>query len=248
MHPILFKIGPVEIYSYGVMISLAFMACTFLMWRNAHLVGMDRHKVLDFVIVILVFGILGARLLHVAANYRYYMGRLYEIPMLTHGGLAFYGGLIFAIIAGIIFLKKNALPIWRTGDLIAPYAALGQAIGRIGCLLNGCCYGTPCPSGYIGIIFPSDIVPRHPTQVYATLALLVIFVILHITLTKGYLKGRIFLLYLILYSFQRFFLEFLRGDVQHIYCGMTLSQVISIFVFLTAGLIFLWRSYKIGTA
>ena len=83
MHPILFKLGPVTIYSYGVMVSLAFTVCAFLIWYNARRVGIERQKILDLVIVILISGIIGARLLHVISNFDYYRGNPLEVIMLT---------------------------------------------------------------------------------------------------------------------------------------------------------------------
>lgn len=249
MHPILFTVGPIQIYSYGVMVSLAFAICSFLIWRTAPRVGLDREKVLDFIIVILVFGIIGARFLHVAANFRYYIKHPFEIILLTKGGLAFYGGVLFSIIAGIIYLRKNSIPIWKAGDLIAPYVALGQSIGRIGCFLNGCCYGIICAPAHLhlGVIFRGDTLHRYPTQIFATIILLFIYMALRFMLERQILKENLFLVYLILYSFQRFFMEFLRGDINRILWNLTLSQLISVCVFITA-LTMLIRRKPIGKA
>jgi len=153
MHPILLKIGPITVYSYGVMVSLAFAVCAFLIWYNAPLARIPREKVLDLVIVILISGIIGARALHVILNFNYYRIHPLDTIMLFKGGLAFHGALISSLIGAIVFLKINAVPICSTADLVAPYAALGQAIGRIGCFLNGCCFGKISGSGYFGVIF-----------------------------------------------------------------------------------------------
>jgi len=241
MHPILFKIGPITVFSYGVMVAIAFGICSSLMWYNAPRVGFPREKVVDFVLVILIFGIVGARVLHVAANHVYYKNNLFDILMITKGGLAFYGGLICSLIAGIVYLKINRISLWLAGDFVAPYAALGQAIGRIGCFLNGCCYGRISASGLFCVHFPGETVLRYPTQLFVSGLLLCIYVILRYLLEKGILKDNLFLLYVILYSYQRCFLEFLRGDVDRVVWDMTLSQVISIPVFLAACILLVWR-------
>lgn len=241
MHPILFKIGPVIIYTYGVMVSLAFAVCAFLIWYNAPLVRIPRGKVLDLVIVILISGIVGARCLHVISNFDYYRSYPLDIIMLFKGGLAFHGGLIFSFIGGIVFLKMNSIPICPTADLVAPYAALGQAIGRIGCFLNGCCFGKTSELNYFGVTFPGETVYRHPAQVYSFIALLLIYLILRFMLQRNILKNNLILIYFMLHSSQRFFLDFLRGDILRVSFGFTLSQIISLVIFFIACGIFIWR-------
>jgi len=234
MHPILFKIGPITVYSYGVCVALAFLVCSFLIWTNASLVGIPRKKMLDFVIVILVSGLIGGRLLHVFLNLSYYKTVPIEIFFITQGGLAFQGALICSFIFGIIFLKRNSIPLWSAGDLVAPYAALGQSIGRIGCFLNGCCFGKYTSSSSLGVLFPGESLLRLPTQIFYAVGLLSIYIILRYMLEKRILKKSLIFLYLVLISFQRFFIDFLRGDIKQIYLGLTVTQLISIFIFLIA--------------
>ena len=241
MYPIVIKIGPIIVYSYGVMVSLAFALGTFLLWRNAPRVGIRREKVLDLTIVILLSGIIGARVLHVLVNIGYYLENPIQIIMLTRGGLAFYGGLFSALIAALIFIKKNSMPVWQVGDLLAPFVALGQAIGRLGCFLNGCCYGIASTFKGFGIIFPSDTILRYPVQLYSVISLLFIYAVLRVLFEKGYFKGNLFLLYLVFYSFYRFFIEFLRGDLETFFCNLTISQIISIIVFIAAGTLIIRR-------
>ncbi len=244
MHPILFKIGPIIIYSYGVMVSLAFAVCAFLIWYNAPLVGIPGRKVLDLVIVILISGIVGARCLHVISNFDYYKIYPLDIIMLFKGGLAFHGGLIFSFIGGIVFLRINSIPICPAADLVAPYVALGQAIGRIGCFLNGCCFGKPCAISYFGVIFPDETVYKHPTQIYAFMTLLLIYMVLRFMLQKNILKNNLILIYFMLHSSQRFFIDFLRQDMSKVSFGLTLSQIISIGLFFIACGVFIWRRLR----
>jgi phosphatidylglycerol:prolipoprotein diacylglycerol transferase len=240
MCPVLFKIGSISIYSYGVMVALAFCVCTYMIWVNAPRAGMKREKVVDFVTVIMISGIIGARLLHVAINAEYYLKHPIECFMLTRGGLAFYGGVMLSFFAGIIYLRMHNLPVLRTGDLVAPYAALGQAIGRIGCFLNGCCYGAPTDSS-LGVVFPGNFYYRYPTQIYESILLIFIFIILRGFFSKGHFKGRLIFVYLMLYSVQRFFLDYLRGDLAVVYRNLTFSQLLSACIFIIGFIGIIWR-------
>ena len=212
MHPVLFEIGPFTLRSYGALIALAFFVGYFLLYRDAKKKNFYPNKILDLELVMLIFGILGARALHVLVNLGYYRENVIDTFLLWRGGLAFYGGLILAVLASWIFIVKNKMPRWETADLIIPYVALGQAIGRIGCFLNGCCFGKD----------------GHPTQLYASLALFCIFTILKRAQKNTPFAGFIAGLYLLLYSLQRFFIDFLRGDTPRYYLNLTASQLISI--------------------
>jgi len=226
MHPVICEFGPFTVYTYGVMVALAFIVSTLLMMKNAGLAGFPKDKVVDLMTVILVSGIIGARLLHVLANFDIYRENIFEIFMITKGGLAFHGGLIAAFAAGITFLKLNKIPVFSAGDLLAPYIALGQAIGRMGCFLNGCCYGAASDKITFGVSF-QDGVLRYPTQLYESALLLAVYAVTRAMLQKRYLKGDLFFIYLFLYSAGRFFIEYFRGDVGRPLCGLTLAQGIS---------------------
>lgn len=241
MHPILFKIGPLTVYSYGVMAATAFSVCVFLIWRNAPRFGVGREKLADLFIVILSSGIIGARVLHVLFNFRYYLADPVGIFMLARGGLAFQGGLILALISGIIYLKINKIHFWAVTDLFAPYIALGQAIGRVGCLLNGCCYGKFSVASRWAIIFPGETVPRFPVQLYSALSLLAIYMILRAMLEKNILKGNLILLYFMLQALQRFFISFLRGDLPVFFFGITIPQAICVVMFFAASGVLVFR-------
>jgi len=241
MCPILFTIGPFTVYAYGVMVALAFIISTLLMQKYAPKMDIPKDKVIDLMIIVLLSGLIGARLLHVAVNFRQYIGDPAEIFFINHGGLAVYGGFLFALPAGIIFLTRNNIPVWKAGDLIAPYLALGQAIGRIGCLLNGCCYGIPVDHHLPGIMLNGEGVLRFPVQILSALCLIAVFAVLRFMLEKGMFRNNLFLVYLALYSFQRFFTEFVRGDVDRLCCRLTASQLISIAVFVLSLLLLRWR-------
>lgn len=244
MHPILFEIGNFKIYSYGVMVAIGFLVAVYFASREAQRIGIASQQIFDLGLYTLIFGIVGARLLHVFLELRYYMSRPLDIIMINRGGLAFHGGLLTGIIGAWLFIKKNKMPLWKTADVIIPYVALGQAIGRIGCLLNGCCYGTPT-SLIIGIRLPGHVFRLHPTQLYSSILLFLMFIVLEKIYRKKRFDGTVFFFYLIIFSFGRFFMDFLRGDLKIVFLSLKISQLISIGIFF-ASLIFLWLRRKRG--
>ncbi len=242
MHPIITQIGPLYIYSYGLMVAVAVGIATLLAYKHAPEFGLDKDKIIDLVIAILIGGIVGARALYVLLNIRYYITNPLEIINITKGGLVWYGAFFTGILVGIWFVKRYNINFWVGGDLFAPYIALAQGIGRIGCFLNGCCYGSPAPQGFLlAVVFPDDPVFRHPTQIYSVLALILLFVILRIWQKKRHFNGEIFLGYAVLYSLTRFGLEFIRGDNTKILAHLTMSQLISVGMFAACLIIFIYR-------
>ncbi|UCD55032.1 MAG: prolipoprotein diacylglyceryl transferase [Candidatus Omnitrophota bacterium] len=237
MHPILFEIGPVTVRTYGVLVACAFFIGFSLLYEEARKQNFYPDKILDLELLILIFGIIGARALHVLVNFDFYRENLPDIFFIWKGGLAFYGGLISAILASTVFILKKKLPFWKTADFVIPYIALGQSIGRIGCFLNGCCFGKPAP-------FSGHTIYRYPAQLYASLALLCIFVILRLIQKKPLFTGFVFTAYLILYATQRFFIDFLRGDTSRYALNLTVSQIISIVLFAMGIGFIIW--HKLG--
>ncbi|MFH1202645.1 MAG: prolipoprotein diacylglyceryl transferase [Candidatus Omnitrophota bacterium] len=229
MCPVLLKIGPLTIYSYGLMLALAFFAATYLASRAARIKGISPDLITDFCFWVLISGIVGARLFYVLLNLDYYFDNPLEIIMLSHGGLAWYGGLVFAIGTGIFYLKIHKQNFALILDLIIPYVALGEAMGRIGCLLNGCCYGK---AASWGLYFPVHKAVLIPTQLYSSIILLIIFLILRKIQIKTNKQLIVFFSYLIMHSIGRFFIEFLRADSKPLFLNLTIFQYMSIFVFL----------------
>jgi phosphatidylglycerol:prolipoprotein diacylglycerol transferase len=151
--------------------------------------------------------------------------------MLQHGGMSWFGGLTLGGLCGLIYLKKKQLSVYKVLDLIVPFLALAQAIGRIGCLLNGCCFGKV---SNFGIYFPLHQATLIPTQLYSSLLLLLIFIILRFLQERPHQPGQILFTYLLLYSLKRFFIEFFRADNPRVFGGLTLFQLISIAIFCLA--------------
>jgi len=219
MHPVICKIGQFYIYSYGLMLVAAFITATSLALMEAKRQRLDHEAIFNFLFTALVCGIIGSRIFYVLENLGYYAKNPLEIVMLQQGGLSWFGGLMLGSAAGIFYLKKRKLPIYRVLDLVAPYLALAQSIGRIGCLLNGCCFGRT---------------PFLPTQIYASLALLAIYVTLRLMQNRPRPQGTIFYSYLLLYSIKRFTIEFWRLDNPVVFHGLTLFQLLSIGLFILA--------------
>ncbi|MDD5449589.1 MAG: prolipoprotein diacylglyceryl transferase [Candidatus Omnitrophica bacterium] len=228
MHPIIGRLGPVTIYSYGLLVALGFILGTLLASGRAHKFDIPADKIGNLSLIMLISGIIGARLFYIFLNLKDYILNPAEIFMITHGGLVFYGGAIFAFVAAVIYVKLSRLSVLNTGDLLAPYIALGHSIGRIGCLLNGCCFGRPTSGP--GIIFGDGVI-RIPTQIYSSLLLLCLFLILRYLSDSREFKGQVFFLYLILYSAGRVFIETLRGDNSPVILQLTFSQLISMAIF-----------------
>ncbi|MBN1526722.1 MAG: prolipoprotein diacylglyceryl transferase [Candidatus Omnitrophica bacterium] len=235
MHPLLLKIGSFTVYSYGMMIALGFALATYVMYTRAAQCGFDRNKIVDMNVLLLVGGLIGGRALYVALHLPYYMRYPAEVFNFSKGGLVWYGGFFAALLVFLAYTRANKMRFWATVDFIAPYLALAQSFGRIGCFLNGCCYGIIASPDYsLAVMFPGADYPRHPTQIYSSLLLLAIFIVLRIFQDRDHFEGKIFLLYCVLYSAKRFGVEFLRADNPRILLGLTLAQVLSALLFLAA--------------
>jgi len=223
------------------MIMLAFFTGTYLARRAAVKAGISRDIITNSALLILFSGIIGARLLYVALNARFYLENPLEIFMLPHGGLAFYGGAITAVTAELIYIKLKKLSVYEIGGLIIPYVALGQAIGRIGCFLNGCCYGRPTDS-FFGVVFPGADQAVYPTQVFSSLLLIFLYAFLRLLQKLNVKPGTVLIAYGLLYSLGRFLMEFLRGDNIMVVFGLTFSQFVSAIVFLLCVILLLIRT------
>jgi len=249
MHPILIRLGPLTIFSYGVMVALGFGLATFLICINAKKHNLNKNSVIDLFILMLLSGLIGARLFYVLLNIDYYLTNPIEVLNLSRGGLIWYGGFLSGLATAAWYIRRKRIDFWIAADFAIPYIALAQSLGRIGCFLNGCCFGIEASSDFqFGVVFPGSPVLRHPTQIYSSLALLILFIVLRIWQDLPHFKGEIFLGYCVLYSLERFFMEFLRADNPRIISGLTFSQIISAIIFILALTVFVnkdigWRRY-----
>ena len=231
MHPEICRLGPFTIYSYGLMLVIAFIVATFLASAQAKREGVDPDAIFSLCFVVFISGIIGARIFFVLSSLSYYLAHPLEIIMLQKGGLAWFGGLVLGIFSGIFYLKIKKLNVYKITDLLVPFVALAQAIGRIGCFLNGCCFGK---EDAFGIYFPVHGAVLIPTQLYSSLLLIGIFIILRFLQERPHKAGEIFFTYLLLYCAKRFLIEFWRADSPSILFGLTLFQLISIAIFFIA--------------
>lgn len=235
MWPILFHVGPFTVYSYGLSMAIAALVCGWLMSRDAQRRGIAEAVVYDLMFVSVISGVIAARIFYVYLGWEYYQDNILEIFLLNKGGLAWQGGFLGAILAAIFFAKKRKLSIGVLFDLAAPYAALGQAIGRLGCFANGCCYGKPVAWG---IYFPNLHDKLHPTQLYEAGALFLIFILLKFSTRYIKQPGLLFAGYLWLVAIERFVVEFYRADQMAFVGSLSLFQWISIIIFIAGLVIF----------
>lgn len=225
MHPILCQIGTLTIYSYGAMVAVAVLVCTFLLQLDARRHHWDPDLMVDLVFWVAIFGIIGSRIFFVILNAPYFLQHPLEIVFLHQGGLAWQGGLILATAAGATFIYYKKLPLLKTLDFVIPYAALGQSLGRVGCFFNGCCQGKAWEHG---IYFPVHQATLHPTQLYSAVNLLAIFIVLKLCQSRNKTDGRIFVWYFILASLERFVVQFFRADYDPIFLGLGVFQLINV--------------------
>lgn len=227
MRPVLFEIFGWPIHSYGIMLALAFLIGVIGVGRAARKLGIKFDSIIDLGIWVLVGAVLGARLAYVITEYQYYLNAPLEMIKLNSGGLAFHGGLIGGFLAGYWFVTRQRLHPWKLADLAAPYIALGYAIVRIGCLLNGCCYGklAAAPWGFACSALDSQL--RYPTQIYAMLGSLILFAVLWRLRQHRHFAGWLFLLYIGLYSVLRFIIEFFREGPQ-VFPWLSLAQLVCV--------------------
>ena len=246
MDKIAFSIGSFTVHWYGVFVAIGFLVGLWTASRRGLHSGIAPEKIMDAGPWLILGTVVGARALYVITYWREgFAGKpLTEIFMIQHGGLVYYGGLIGATLATIIYLRARKLPLWKFGDALAPSVALGYFFGRFGCLMNGCCYGRPttCPWA---IHFPADHETHgagvHPTQIYDSILNLGLYAALAWLYRRKKFDGQIFALYLMGYAVLRSFVESFRGDysTDHIHNLLTPAQWISVGIFVT-GLGLFW--------
>jgi phosphatidylglycerol:prolipoprotein diacylglycerol transferase len=238
MYPRLFELGPVTVYTYGVLLAAAYLLGLRLAMVRAKARGLDSNRVLDLGIYIIISALIGAKLLLLVTDFRTFTSDPRELLTLARSGGVFYGGLILAVVVALVYIRRIGLPLWTTCDVFAPGIAIGHVVGRFGCLFAGCCFGKPTTMPW-GITFTDNFaatnvgtplgVPLHPTQLYEAGAEALILVLLLTTERKGrYFPGRTFWLYMLLYAISRFIIEFFRGDERGAVGMFSTSQFISV--------------------
>jgi phosphatidylglycerol:prolipoprotein diacylglycerol transferase len=238
VYPRLLELGPITVYTYGVLLAAAYLFGLQLARVRAKQRGLDANRVLDLGIYIIISALVGAKLLLLITDFKSFTADPRELLTLARSGGVFYGGLIVAVIVALWYIRRVGLPLWTTCDVFAPGIALGHVVGRFGCLFAGCCYGKPTTRPW-GITFTDPFaaanvgtplgVALHPTQLYEAGAELLILIVLLVTERKGRpFPGRTFWLYMLLYAISRFIIEFYRGDDRGAVGMFSTSQFISI--------------------
>lgn len=271
-----FHLGSKEVYWYGVMVALGFVAGMLLLRWRAKKVGLPPDQVGDLVFFALVGGLLGARLMYVVSYWREFSGNYAEILRIDHGGLVFYGGFIGGAAAVTWGVYRRGLPVWQVADLIAQALPLGEALGRVGCFLNGCCFGKPTASA-LGVVYqypphgsvwqrqaagrllPAQAINDYvehgiaqcnavlPSQLFDSTMNLVLCAAMIYLATRLRPAGKTFAWFLIWYALGRFTVEFTRGDYLVLRGGLTDAQWVSL-VLLPVGLVLLWWRWSVPAA
>lgn len=242
------SLGPFTLHTYGLVLAVAFLAGLWITSRQARRSGLDANLVTDMAIWVLIAGLIGAKVLLVAVDWRLYTGTPREMLSIFQSGGVFYGGLLGGMLVAWWYARRHRLPAWATADVLAPGVILGQAIGRLGCFAAGCCYGKPATVPWAvtftdaavrNVGTPMD-TPLHPSQLYESiLAFLLFFALLWLADRKRF-PGQVVLSYAIGYSAIRFTLEFWRGDPRGSFFGGALSTSQVIAIVLVLGAAVLW--------
>jgi len=245
MYPELFRIGNFPINTYGVFLAVAFLCAILIAVRLARRDGLPAEKIYDLSLWMLLAGLVGSKILMLFTepDYRDNPALLLSLDFLRSGGV-FYGGLLGAVLAGYFLMKRYKLPWWKTADACAPGIAVANFFGRQGCFAAGCCWGKPTTLPW-GVKFtelghqitgvPTD-VHLHPTQLYESFAMLLVFGFLLWLHKRKRFDGQVILTYALLYSAIRFAIEFVRDDPRGDVFGLTsltglsTSQLISLVI------------------
>jgi phosphatidylglycerol:prolipoprotein diacylglycerol transferase len=221
VHPVLFRLGNIEFYSYGLMIGIGFVAGIWLASKRAEKKGIDPDSMFWLFVLLLAAGMVGGRLFHVVLNTWYYQDWRSVLDT-RNGGLSIHGVLVGGALALAAYARSKEARFLDLADLLAPSVALGQAIGRIGCFMSGCCYGVET-SGTWG--FYTRFAPglRHPYQIYESLANFILVVAVIRVSDKTKVSGTAFWTYVAGYSGIRFFLEFFRDNDSYLW-GLSYGQ------------------------
>lgn len=221
MYPILLKIGPLTIHTYGFMMAVGVAFALWFLFVQAKKQDLPSSKIIDMAFYTIIVSLIGAKLILLVGNFSYYMHYWRELLSLARSGGVFQGGLTFGTLFALWYFRRHKIPTWKTADIVGPALALGHGFGRIGCFSAGCCFGRESFLPW-GVIFKSKYasdltgiplgIPLHPTQLYESALNFLNFFVLFLILKKKRFDGQVFSFYIINYSIIRYFVEFYRGD------------------------------------
>jgi phosphatidylglycerol:prolipoprotein diacylglycerol transferase len=236
--PIVGDIGPLTVYTYGLLLAAAYLVGLKLAMVRAKTRGLDQTRVLDLGIYIIISALVGAKLLLLITDFRSFADNPRALVDRARSAGVFYGGLILAVVVAVWYIRRIGLALWTSCDVFAPGIALGHVVGRMGCFFAGCCFGKPTtvpwaitftdPYAALNVGTPLNI-PLHPTQLYEAGAEALILVLLLATESRGRrFPGRTFWLSMLLYAISRYIIEIFRGDPRGTVLMFSTSQFISI--------------------
>jgi len=245
------ELGPFTLHTYGVVLAMGFLVGLWVAHWQAKRAGLDAGRIADMAVYVLIAGLVGAKLMLVAVEWRTTYSRMGLRELLwsvVQSGGVFYGGLLGGLLVALYFARRYALSVWATADALAPGVVIGQSIGRLGCFAAGCCWGRPASVPWAvtftdvyaarNVGTPID-TPLHPSQIYESLATFLIFAVLVWIAPRKRFHGQVLVAYLVLYSTARFALEYFRGDAGRGFIGpLSTSQALAIVLVLLAGVLF----------
>jgi phosphatidylglycerol---prolipoprotein diacylglyceryl transferase len=247
VYPTILKVGSFAIHSYGLLLAVGFLLAIQIFVSRGKKRGLPEDSLHTISLVILILAIVGGRGLFVLTHWSEYASDFWGIFRLWEGGLMLYGGYILAIAGGIAYVRRSGLSLWKAADAAAPAMALGIGIGRLGCFLNGCCFGLPTSlpwgvrfpaSSYASYAFPG--IPIHPSQLYLALAGLALFLALLRLDRVPRFDGWLFWTAVASDAVLRFTIDFTRYYDQTSFLGkvgdlsFNINQVLSVLLFLTS--------------
>jgi len=256
VHPVLFDLGPVTVYSYGFMIALGVIAGVYYMARRGKKeVGLTFDQANALFVYIFIAALIGGKFFLFFEDPSHYVEK--PARLLSGRGFVFYGSFLFAIPTMLWFFRKHKLDTWKMLDVMAITTCLVHIGGRLGCFLAGCCHGLPTDS-FLGVAFsdplcmadPKD-TPLHPTQLYEAGFILIVMVVLFGIRDRKRFDGQLFMMYLMLYAVGRFVIEYFRGDVERglLFNGLVShSQLIAFTVLILSSVIYYRRLQRSATA
>jgi phosphatidylglycerol:prolipoprotein diacylglycerol transferase len=225
MHPEILRIGVLHLKFYGLALTLSFLLGTHLAMRRARRVHVPEDLIVWLALIILLLAVAGSRALYVLTHLSEFRGDFAGVFMIWAGGLSMYGGVLIAILGGLAFIKSQGYPVWKVADVVAPSIALGEAITRIGCFMNGCCFGTPTSLPW-GVVFPDDSFSAavfgglsiHPSQLYSSGLAFMVFVFLLWFEKRKKFEGQLFWTCVLVLAVARALVDFTRyyGDGDYI--------------------------------
>ena len=234
-NPVAFTIFGLDIMWYGIIIACAIILATLVTYLRAPSHGISRERVLDFALVCIPAGVVGARAYYVIFNWSYYNGDIWKIINTREGGLAIHGGLILGFLAAWLVCKVTSVNPLNALDTAVPAIALAQAIGRWGNYFNGEAHGGPTDLPWAIVVDGQKV---HPTFLYESIWCLLLFLILLVVDSNRRFDGQTVLVYVMLYSLERFFVEYLRTDSLMLFGSLKQAMVLSAVCFVVAFLLY----------